>query len=204
MLRAVGKAPCALFRNTMENAWQSRHNTAMKRRDQKWLQLSVFPIALGWLVVSSSWAQNSASSQAEPPAIVVDSAVVADYGEFARKVKTFENTSCNGAYRYSEQPRMVGELVGGKVSKIRVVHFSHVKSSLAPDELREFVKNVWEGRFQSASCGRTWEEATFWSVEAVVEFEDGKKSELIADGVHVALQDHAGNSWFFRLLPAAQ
>jgi hypothetical protein len=41
-------------------------------------------------------------------------------------------------------------------------------------------------------------------LEAVIEFEDGKRSALITDGEHVALQDHESKNWFFRLLPDAQ
>ncbi|HMD39606.1 MAG TPA: hypothetical protein VKH15_10005 [Candidatus Acidoferrum sp.] len=43
-----------------------------------------------------------------------------------------------------------------------------------------------------------------WSIESILVFEDGKQGVLITDGSHVALKDHDGKSWFFRLLPAAQ
>jgi hypothetical protein len=52
--------------------------------------------------------------------------------------------------------------------------------------------------------GIVWDEGTWWSIESAVEFEDGKKGLLITDGLHVALRDHDGKNWFFRLLPAAQ
>jgi len=72
------------------------------------------------------------------------------------------------------------------------------------EERRTSVKTVWQGEFQTASCFINWDEEASWSIEAVAEFYDGRQSELITDGSHVALQDHDGKSWFFRLLPAAQ
>lgn len=87
---------------------------------------------------------------------------------------------------------------------IRVVRFTGPRNSAAYKDLRNSVTKVWKGEFQSADCYIAWDEFTLWSVEAVVDFNDGKQSELITDGMHVALQDHNGKSWFFRLLPAAQ
>jgi hypothetical protein len=98
----------------------------------------------------------------------------------------------------------VADFVGGTVKDIRVVRFTRMRNSPTHEELRNSVRKVWQGEFQSASCQIGWAEVTPWSIEVIVEFEDGKRSELITGGSHVALQDRDGKSWFFRLLPAAQ
>jgi hypothetical protein len=147
------------------------------------------------------------TSDANLPAIAVDSLTVGDYGELAKAVNGLEKASCNGGYHYLEQPKAVGEFVGGRVKTIRVLRTAPFRPGIKPltlDETRQEVKRVWQGKFKAAFCQIAWAEATFWSVQAVVEFDDGKRSPLITDGVHVALQDHDGNSAFFRLFPAAQ
>jgi hypothetical protein len=101
----------------------------------------------------------------------------------------------------------VGDFVGGNVKSIRVLRTAPFRPGTkppTPDEVRQRLKAVWQRKFQVAFCQIAWAEMTFWSVAAVVEFEDGKQSPLITDGVHVALQNYNGNSAFFRLLPAAQ
>jgi len=98
----------------------------------------------------------------------------------------------------------VAQFVGGKVKTIRVVRFAEPRNTPTHRELRDAVRKVWEGKFQGVSCQIGWDEGTFWTIEAVVEFEDGKRGELITDGVHVAMQDHNGNSWFLRFLPSTQ
>jgi hypothetical protein len=147
------------------------------------------------------------NSDANLPPIVVDP-VPADYREVTKTVQTLENAPCNGGYRYLEHPTTVADFVGGKVKTIRVFRTGRFSPGTnpvtTPDETRQSLKRVWQGKFQSAFCQIAWAEGAFWSIEAVVEFEDGKRSMLITDGVHVALQDHNGKSAFFRLFPAAQ
>jgi hypothetical protein len=146
------------------------------------------------------------ASDANLPPITIDSAA-ADYREATKTVQTLENRSCNGGYRFLEHPTTVADFVGGKVKTIHVLRIGRLGAGakpVTPDETRQRFKRVWQGKFQVAFCQTPWQEAAFWSMEAVVEFEDGKRSTLITDGVHVALQDHNGNSAFFRLFPAAQ
>jgi hypothetical protein len=146
-------------------------------------------------------------SEASQPAIVVDSVGVSDYGELIRAADRLESASCNGGYHYLERPTTVGDFVGGKVKSIRVLRTAPLRPGTTPptaDETRQKLRRVWQGKFRAAFCQIAWAEFTFWSIEAVLEFEDGKRSPLITDGVHVALQDHNGNSVFFRLFPAAQ
>jgi hypothetical protein len=71
-------------------------------------------------------------------------------------------------------------------------------------QLPQTVLSVWNGKFQFSTCFIGWAEPNWWSVEARLEFVDGKQGVLVTDGTHVALKDHDGATWFFRLLPAAQ
>lgn len=147
------------------------------------------------------------SSDAHLPPIVVDSMVASDYRELIKAATKLESPSCNGGYRYLEHPTTVGEFVGGAVKTIRVLRtapFRPGAKPVTPEETRQKLKRVWQGKFQVPSCQIDWAEPAFWSIEAVVEFEDGKQSPLITDGGHVALRDHNGDGWFFRLFPAAQ
>jgi hypothetical protein len=139
------------------------------------------------------------------PPIVVDSVVASDYGELRNVADRLEKGPCNGHYGYLE-PTTVSDYVGGSVKAIRLLRSAPLMAAnrLSADELQQKVRLVWHGKFRSVSCRPMWAEGNFWSIEAVVEFEDGKRSPLITDGVHVALQDHNGNSAFFRLFPAAQ
>ncbi len=147
-------------------------------------------------------------SEVNLPEIVVDSAAVSDYGELRKAADRLESPSCNGGYHFLEHPTTVGDFVSGKVKAIHVVRNLPLRPGRnqprTAEEVRETVRKVWQGKFQVAFCQIAWSEPTFWSLEAVVEFEDGKRSPLITDGVHVALQDYKGNSAFFRLFPAAQ
>ena len=163
-------------------------------------------ITLAWFASSFlSYAQSRAYSEAELlPNIVQDSATVADYGEFNARVKSLEMATCNDPSRRFEKPEVVEDFVGAKVKNIRVIRYLRRSKPLKPDEIRKLIRNVWLGSFQSAACGILWSEAGTWSIECALEFEDGKQGLLITDGVHVALRDHEGRNWFFRLLPAAQ
>jgi hypothetical protein len=146
-------------------------------------------------------------SEVNLPAIVVDSIIVSDHRELIMAANSLESASCNGGYHYLERPTTVGDFVGGKVKSIRVLRTAPFRSGTkppTPDEVRQKLKTVWQGKFQGAFCQIEWAEMTLWSVAAVVEFEDGKRTPLITDGVHVVLQDYNGNSAFFRLFPAAQ
>jgi hypothetical protein len=163
-------------------------------------RILLLPFTLTWFFAPSVLCgQKSATSQSAAPVIRVDSATASDWAELNRKVKTLENPSCNGGYRYFDQPTIVADLARAKVKAIRLVHFVNQRNPATRDGLRTMIRNVWIGKFQARFCQIAWAEGTFWSIEAVVEFEDGKESALITDGVHVALQDHEGKSWFFRL-----
>lgn len=166
-------------------------------------RIAILTIAIVWVfVMPFSWGQFPADSAATTPKIHVH-AVAADWRELDQKVKTL-NAPCGGHYRYMDHPTTVEGFVGGKVREIQVVRFAAWRNAPTRKELRDAVRKVWQGKFQSVSCYIAWDEGNMWSIEAVIEFEDGKRSELIMDGMHIALQDHDGKSWFIRLLPAAQ
>jgi hypothetical protein len=162
-------------------------------------------VALAWFASSfPSYAQSRASSEADLTKVVLASATVADYGEFNTRVKTLELATCNDPSRRFEKPMVVEDFVGAKVKNIRVIHSLRQSKPPKLDEIRKLIRKVWHGSFQSAACGILWSEGGGWSIECALEFEDGKQGLLITDGVHVALRDHEGKNWFFRLLPAAQ
>jgi len=147
------------------------------------------------------------ASDANLPAIIVDSPAASKYGEMTKAARELENPVCNGGYHFLEHSTTVGDFVGGKVKTIRVLRTAPFRPLAKPptqDETRQKLKRVWQGKFQQFACQIDWAEGTFWSIEAVVEFGDGKRSPVVTDGVHVALQDHNGNSAFLRLFPAAQ
>jgi hypothetical protein len=158
------------------------------------------PFALVWpLLILSLCAQDSARSEQTEPAILVDSWTPADAAELGEKIKILEAGPCQSDKGHMSQPTTVADFIGGKVKSIRLLRVAKFPTA---NQLRGAIRRVWKGQFQGASCGIEWAEVTFWSVEAVVEFDDGKRSALITDGTHVALQDRQGNSWFLRLLPS--
>lgn len=167
------------------------------------MRFLVPPLAFTLLLLAPPmFAHDPAKS---PPAIptIVGDPVAADDGVLRQKAEALQHTSCN-RYRYLEHPTSVADFVGGLVKDIRIVHFSPEGNAPSNEELRNTLGKVWQGKFQTASCFIDWAEGTSWSLEAVVEFYDGTQSGIVTDGSHVAFQDHDGNSWFVRLLPAAQ
>ena len=91
------------------------------------------------------------------------------------------------------------EFAGGKVKEIRVVRYD---PRLTPDQIKAEVRKVWLGIFQYATCQIEWDEGTLWNVLATVEYEDGRKSSILTDGLHVQVQDREGKYWYMREWPA--
>jgi hypothetical protein len=143
--------------------------------------------------------QNRAKSSEDVlPKILADSIQPEDFGKLNQSAKALEQLTC--AKSRSEVLTAV-ELAGGTVKVIRVTRTLRAKDPPKAEDLKETVREVWHRKFQGADCRILWSEAVSWSIGSVLEFEDGKKGILVTDGVHVALQDHDGNAWFFRLLP---
>jgi hypothetical protein len=151
-----------------------------------------------------SQAQNGTKPEADSPTLVMRSATAADRGDLAARVKAMEQASCNDSSRHFDHRTTVGDFVGAKVKTIRVVHYVRQRKNPKGKEIETLVRKVWRGNFDVAYCAVVWAEHELWCVESTVEFEDGKQGVLITDGSHVALRDHDGKNWFFRLLPAAQ
>lgn len=177
----------------------------MKLFDAAFAQRSIASIALVWFCLPfPPQAQNLAKPESDSPTILVGSATATDNGELASQVKTMEGASCNPASRHFDHPTTVGDFVGGKVKTLRILHYARRRNPPKPEETQTLMRKVWQGSFYGADCGIAWDEGALWSIESTLEFEDGKKGLLITDGIHVALRDHDGKNWFFRLLPAAQ
>jgi hypothetical protein len=178
----------------------------MKLFDGVFVRRSIASTTLAWFVLPFlSQAQNRAKPESDSPTILVGSATVADNGELAAQVKTMEGVSCGDTSRVVNQPTAVKDFVGGRAKTLRVLRYVQRRNFSKPVQVRALVSKVWQGSFlDQPACGIVWDEGTWWSIESTVEFEDGKKGLLITDGSHVALRDHKGKNWFFRLLPAAQ
>ena len=161
-------------------------------------------LSSGLLLLSLFCVQGRAYSEAALPKVAMGSATVADYGEFDARVRALESATCNDTSRYFGKPMVVGDFVGAEVRSFRVIHYLRPSKTGKRDEIRKLINSVWHGSFQFASCGILWAEGGLWSIECTLEFRDGKRGVLLTDGVHVALRDHQGKNWFFRLLPAAQ
>ena len=160
-------------------------------------------VLLGVSLLLSTVSYLACQSSDASPKIIVDSVVAVDYGVLDAKVKSLNTYPCRDARR-PDQPVTTARLTNGKLKSIRAMRATRLPQLLTAEGIRDLINKVWTGNFQNASCSIDWAEATFWSVESVLEFEDGKTGLLITDGSHVALQDHDGNVWFFRMLPAAQ
>lgn len=156
-----------------------------------------------WLVILPLLCgQGHAGAQGGSPKILVD-AVASDTRELKKDAESLSG-GCGGGYSILEHPTTVGEFEGENVKSIRVIRFANSQASLTKKQLQNELLKVWLGKFRDVYCSVTWDEVTLWSLEAEVEFEDGKRSLLITDGYHVALQDHNGRGWYLRLQPAAQ
>ncbi len=108
-----------------------------------------------------------------------------------------------------EPPIRVGDFMDAgqaKALRIRVLRYRGAPGHSWPatQEVRAVVLRVWQARFTSADCNIGWAEASLWSVDAAIDYDDGRVGALLTDGSHVRLQDSAGHVWFLRLLPAAQ
>jgi hypothetical protein len=131
------------------------------------------------------------------PPILVDSAKPVD----DISVKSIEQNPCDDSSKGVYHPIAVADFVGGKVKAIRVLRYARGMSKVDPKEIQSIVSRVWSSTFFGAGCGIEWSEMTFWSIEASLEFDDGKTGLLITDGLHAALINHNSKSSFFRITP---
>lgn len=150
------------------------------------------------LAASNCLSQVPAAPQTSTPLVFMDSVKEEGWRELRQDAESLEKGTCTSMPIYL-RPTTVGAFIGGKATVLRVLHTAY-----SPSDVPKKLERVWNGQFQSAWCHIDWAEVTIWSIEANVEFEDGKEAKLFTDGYHVAFRDHAGISWFIRLLPAAQ
>jgi len=133
--------------------------------------------------------------------IVTDGMTTGEFGQILEKARAMEKAKSCGRRIWEEgKPFSLEELAGAKVKRIRVVRAETYKISPAPkpEEVRATVEKMWSRKFGWMACQIEWDEGALWSIQAELEFEDGKKGVLITDGWHVALQDHDGHNWFVR------
>jgi len=89
----------------------------------------------------------------------------------------------------------------GKVRSIRVTGHS---PSLTPVEIQDEIRRVWLSTVTLASNIIVWSEGSPWNVEAVVEFDDGRRNAILMDGwVHLFVKDLSSNNWLFLRTSAA-
>ena len=133
--------------------------------------------------------------------IVTDGMTTGEFGQILEKARAMEKAkSCGRRMLEEGKPFSLEELAGAKVKRIRVVRAETYKIWPAPkpEEVRATVEKIWSRKFGWMACQIEWDEGALWSIQAELEFEDGKKGVLITDGWHVALQDHDGHNWFVR------
>lgn len=153
--------------------------------------------ALVWMWLAGiTRGQETAKKENAPP--IDTSGMTADNNGIHGKIRAMDDGK-NCGRRTLEWGHSISleELAGGKVKRIRVVSIEAFKGG-KPEDAREKVKKVWSKKYGWMACEIMWDEGFFLSVEAELEFEDGKKGVLITDGWHVALQDHEGHNWFLR------
>jgi hypothetical protein len=140
-------------------------------------RIGVIRLAFTWLLaVNNLCSQVPVQSSVPSPTVLTGSAASGQLEELRRDAEALESAGCNGQYIYLDHPTTVGDFIGGKATGIRVVRFAQQFNSRNQRELPEVLREVWDGRFQSASCQISWAEVTLWSIAAVVEFDDGKHS----------------------------
>jgi hypothetical protein len=150
------------------------------------------------LAASNSLSQAPAATPTLTPLVLMDSVKDEGTEKLRRDAESLGSVTCTAMPIYL-RPTAVGAFIGGKAIVLRVLH-----TAGSPSDVPKTLEKVWNGQFQTAWCHIGWDEGALWSIEANVEFEDGKQAKLFTGGSHVAFQDHAGNSWFICLLPAAQ
>ena len=139
------------------------------------------------------------------PKIVLHSAVSDDGTLITADVERLNHTDCGQVPRRYNSETNISDLAGGKVKRIRVLRAVSNFKPAKPEEIRRTLLKVWlSTTLECCACGQEWAEGTFWSIDAALEFADGKKGVLITDGTHVAMQDHDGNKLFFRISPFAK
>jgi hypothetical protein len=99
-------------------------------------------------------------------------------------------------HRDFEKTTTIAAFVGGNVQTIRVIHYD---PTLTPAQVEDQVRKVWLSWFRYAESFIGWSEGNNWTIDAVIEFDDGNRASLVTNGSHTRFQDREGNYWFVRL-----
>ena len=83
---------------------------------------------------------------------------------------------------------------GQSVKTIRVVRYD---PGLTPAEIRHEVQKTWLGIWMLDSPERS-----VWNIEALLEYDDGKRATMLIGGDNVEVKDRDGDCGFIRLWPA--
>ena len=149
---------------------------------------------------------NRAATDLTLSQIVVDARQPTDWNDPQWNIRDIPDPGCNGSSRNFGHDISLQELASRTVKTIHVTSYRLFPGapSKKQTDIRQRVREVWLGKFQTAYCQLPWAEMASWSINATVEFDDGKRGSLLTDGTHVRLLDHDAKLWFLRLLPAAQ
>jgi len=158
-------------------------------------------VAIMLLIVEIANAQEASKMKETKTPINTSGMTTGKFGQIAAKARAMEDAKSCGQRNWGEfTPFSLEQLAGGKVKRIRVVRAEtyRISSARKPEEVRATIEKIWSRKFGWKACQIEWAEWAPWSIQAELEFEDGKKGVLITDGWHVALQDHEGHNWFVR------
>jgi len=158
-----------------------------------WCRIGMAIVAL----TAVAHAQVAPNKEEKRSPIATDGMTTGKFGQIPEKVRAMDQAKSCGRRMWEEgKPFRLEELAGAKVKRIRVLRAEPYK--ISPEQARATIEKVWSRKFAWLACQIGWDETALWSVEAELEFEDGKKGALITDGWHVAIQDHEGHNWFVR------
>jgi hypothetical protein len=154
-------------------------------------------IQLGDVIVQQDVRPNLTRSQ-----IVVDPLAISTDSPFLEP--TLKHRDSPGCFLQFDHFKSVQEFLGGKVRTIRVLRAvqNRGQSRLTPADVQTSVLEAWVGIFRDGSCAIDWDEATFWTIAAIIEYEDGKRTSMTFDRFrHLSLEDREGRVWFIRMWP---
>jgi hypothetical protein len=157
-----------------------------------------------FLGFSPGAAQQSQGHASPLPLVTTDRVVNSSSEELRVEAEMLSGgAGCNSTV-WTGKHATVGEIVGGKVIRVRAARFAPFVTTEKADQIPTILRQVWERRAEQPVCYIPWDEGASWSIEAILEFEDGKRSILVTDGFHVAVQDHEGHSNFMRIVTEDQ
>ncbi len=180
----------------------------MDSRDRRVRRIAVLGFALIALITGEEALCQSPVGEALPlPNLVTDSYTKIPLRDLMRKADLLQVPGCSNDTGFLRTPVSLADFVrgpatveamfGGTFQSIRILRVAD--PLMIRDAPEKVLAKVWNSKIQDAACFMMWSEMATWDIEALVQFTDGKKSELYTDGFHLAFQDHGGRVWFTRL-----